>query len=285
MKYALFLGCTVPVRAQNYELAARKIAGVLGIEFVDVKDFGCCGFPVKSTDVRTTSLIAARNLSLASTLGLDVCTLCSACSAILTETNMRLKEDGELRKELREIGGDYRKEIEVKHLARILWEDIGIEKIEPKVKKRLASLNVAAHYGCHYLKPREIYGFDEPEDPRSLEELIAVTGATFVEYENKKTCCGGSILGIDQDIALDIAKKKLDSVQEKKADALISICPFCSVMYEDNQRKIEAKFEKTYDLPVLYYPQLLGLALGMDVKDLGFRMNKVKSDKLLSKLE
>ncbi len=285
MKYALFLGCTVPVRAQNYELSARNVARALGIEFVDVNEFSCCGFPVKSTHAPTTLLIAARNLSIASSLGLDVCTLCSACTAVLTETNLRLSEDHTLRKELRQIGRDYRNGTKVRHFARILWEDIGVEKIEPKIRRQLTSLQLAAHYGCHYLKPKEIYGFDEPEDPGSLDDLIKVTGATFLDYENKKMCCGGSILGVDEDVALQIAKKKLDSVQKRDADVLVSICPFCSVMYEDNQRKIESKFENTYDLPVLYYPQLLGLALGMDSKELGFRMNKVKLEKLLSKLE
>jgi heterodisulfide reductase subunit B len=285
MKYALFLGCTVPVRAQNYELSARRVAEAYGIELVDVDEFSCCGFPVKSTHAPTTSLIAARNLALASSLRLDICTLCSSCCSTLTEVNDKLTEDNGLRRELREIGKEYRAPIRVKHFARVLWEDVGLAKIEPSVTKKLSPLKVAAHYGCHYLKPREIFGFDEPEDPESLDELIRATGAATVDYENKKICCGGAILGIDEDDALRIAKTKLDSVKEAQADALISICPFCSIMYEDNQRKVAAKFETEYNLPVLYYPQLLGLALGIDPKDLGIRMNKVKLEDLLSKLE
>lgn len=285
MRYAFFLGCTVPVRAQNYELSARKVAEILGIELVDVEEFSCCGFPVKSTDAATTHLIAARNLAIASSLELDVCTLCSSCGSTLTEVNRQLAFDAQLRKELKEIGREYRNGIDVKHFVRVLWEDIGIEEIRPKIRNRLTSLKLAAHYGCHYLKPKEIFEFDEPEDPESLDELIKVTHATVTDYENKKTCCGGAILGIDEDDALQIAKKKLDSVKEIEADALVSICPFCSIMYEDNQRKIESKFESTYDVPVLYYPQLLGLALGIDPKELGFRMNKVKLDRLLSKVE
>lgn len=285
MRYALFLGCTVPVRAQNYELSARKVAEVLGIELVDIPEFSCCGFPVKSTHAPTTLLIAARNLAIASNLGLDVCTLCSSCGSTLTEANMKLSEDAEFRSELRRMGKDYQNRIEVKHFARILWEDVGIERLKYKIKKKLTALKLAPHYGCHYLKPKEIFGFDEPEDPKSLDELIEATYAMALDYENKKICCGGAILGIDEDDALQIAKKKLDSVRATDADALISICPFCSIMYEDNQRKIESKFGNTYELPVIYYPQLLGLALGIDPKELGFRMNKVKLEKLLSKLE
>jgi len=285
LRYAFFLGCTVPIRAQNYELSARKVARLFGIELVDVDDFSCCGFPVKSTHAPTTSLIAARNLAIASNLGLNVCTLCSSCSSTLTEANMRLAEDTDLKRELGRTGREYRDEIHVKHFVRVLWEDVGIDRIREQVKRSLVPLRLAAHYGCHYLKPREIFGFDEPEDPRSLDELIQVTGASVVDYENKKICCGGAILGIDEDDALQIAKKKLDSVKESGADALISICPFCSIMYEDNQRKIESRFESTYELPVLYYPQLLGIALGIEPSELGVRMNKVKLDSVFAKLE
>jgi heterodisulfide reductase subunit B len=199
--------------------------------------------------------------------------------------NDKLAEGDGLRRELREIGKEYRAPIKVKHFARILWEDVGLGRIEASVTKKLSPLKVAAHYGCHYLKPREIFGFDEPEDPETLDELIRVTGAATVDYENKKICCGGAILGINEDDALGIAKTKLDSVKAAQADALISICPFCSIMYEDNQRKVAARFETEYNLPVLYYPQLLGLALGIDPKELGIRMNKVRLENLLSKLE
>jgi len=284
MRYAFFLGCTVPVRAQNYELSARKVAEVLGIELVNVSEFSCCGFPVKSTDAFTAELIAARNLAIASSLGLDVCTLCSSCGSTLTEVNRRLVRGTGLRGELEQIGREYRNRIDVRHFVRVLWEDVGVERIKSKIRRKLTSLNLAAHYGCHYLKPKEIFDFDEPEDPTSLDELVKITDATVTDYENKKTCCGGAILGIDEDDALQIAKRKLDSVREVQADALISICPFCSIMYEDNQRKIESRFESTYSIPVLYYPQLLGLALGLDPKELGLRMNRVRPDTLLSKL-
>jgi len=145
-------------------------------------------------------------------------------------------------------------------------------------------LRLAVHYGCHYLKPAEIYaGFDNPEFPRSLDDLVSITGATVIDYKNKRFCCGGSILGIDENVSLKLAKTKLDSVAG--ADGLISICPFCSVMYEDNQKKIETRFGASYDLPVLYYPQLLGLAMELDGNELGLRLNKVKLDKLLAQCQ
>jgi len=289
MKYALFLGCTVPIRGQNYELSARAVANALGIEFVDVPDFACCGFPVKSTSEETSLLIAARNLAVAEEQGFEICTLCSACTSLLTETNKRLNDSYDLRKEvnkkLKEIGRTLNDGVQIRHFARILYEDVGIDKLKASVKTKLSGIKLAAHYGCHYLKPKEIYeDFDISEDPKSLGELIEATGATWVRYEKESFCCGGAILGVDENVSLVMAGNKLALVKENEADALVTICPFCSVMYEDNQRKAGEKFGTEFGLPVLYYPQVLGLALGLEPKALGFRMNRIKPDKIFAKI-
>ena len=289
MKYALFLGCTVPVRALNYELSARKVAHKLGIELVDINDFGCCGFPVKSVDRDLFLLMAAKNLSLAEEKDLDIVSLCSACTSILTEANKELKEEGSLRKKINNklsvLGRKYEGKIKVKHFIRILYEDVGLEKIRESLKVDLSKFSFAAHYGCHYLKPSEIYeDFDDVENPKTLDELIEVTGAKSVLYEDKKSCCGGGILGINEMTALKVAKNKLDHIKSTKADAICLICPFCSIMYEGSQKKIEKQFEAEYNLPVLYYPQILGLALGISPEELGFKINRIKPREMLAKL-
>jgi heterodisulfide reductase subunit B len=263
VKYALFLGCTIPVRGQNYEMSAREVAKKIGIEFVDITDFSCCGFPVKSTNVEASLVIAARNIAIAAKKGEKICTLCNACTSVLTEANKELSENKELRgkinKELAKIGLEFKPGVEIKHFSRILYEDIGIDKIREKIVKDLSKLSMSVHYGCHYLRPSELYDcFDDAENPSTVEDFVAVTGVKVVDYKNKLECCGGAILGV-------------------------TICPFCSIMYEDNQRKIESKFNVEYNLPVLYYPQVLGLALGIDQKKLGFRLNKIKAKAVLEK--
>ena len=126
--------------------------------------------------------------------------------------------------------------------------------------------------------------FDDPEAGHTLDELVAVTGASVVKYETKKYCCGGAILGVEESTALGLSGRKLQDVLAIEADALISICPFCSVLYEDNQKKVEEQLETEINLPVLFYPQVLGLAMGYDPKDLGFRLNKVRPTDLLAKI-
>lgn len=290
MKYALFLGCTIPVRGQNYEMSSRKVAEALGIEFVDIEGFSCCGFPVKSTDAEATLLLAARNLALASAQGLEICTLCNACTAILTHAKKELDEDEGLRSganaRLKEFGLKYEPGVKVRHFSRILYEDLGTEKIAESVTADMSQFRFSIHYGCHYVRPRDLYdGFDDCENPETVEKLVEATGASVVDYKNKLECCGGAILGVEQEIALKMANDKLANVTANGVDALITICPFCTIMYEDNQKKIEDMFRREYNLPVLYYPQVLGLALGIGHKELGFRLNKVKAKDLLQKME
>jgi heterodisulfide reductase subunit B len=159
---------------------------------------------------------------------------------------------------------------------------VGPEKLRTLVTGDVSDLRLAAHYGCHYLKPAHIYdGLDDPEHPHTLDALIEATGADLVHYEDEGACCGGGILAMDDETALAMAKTKLDHVQAAGADGLVLICPFCDIMYEVNQRSIERQYETTYRLPVIFYPQLLGLALGFSSEEMGFRLNRVKSRKLM----
>ena len=176
MKMAVFLGCTVPVRNLSYELSAKRVASELGLELVDIPEFSCCGYPVKSVHHETAYLLAARNLALAEEKGLDICTLCSACTSVLTEVSRQLARDEALLhatcESLGMVGKRYTGKVRVKHFVRVLYEDIGLKSIEKAVKRPLDMFRIASHYGCHYLKPSEIYDeFDHPEVPESLDSL------------------------------------------------------------------------------------------------------------------
>jgi heterodisulfide reductase subunit B len=274
----------------NYEVSARKVAETLGLQILDIPDFSCCGYPIKSVNRYAYLLMAARNLALAEEKGLPVCTLCSACCGALTEANHEIQEDESLRKRINEdlsqwLGMHYEGGVRVTHFTRILQQEVGRKKIVEKVEVDLSSLHVAPHYGCHYTKPSTIYGkTEDPEDPKSLDELINATGAHSIHYEDKLQCCGGGVLAIDEQVALAMAQRKLEHIRTHPVDAMVLICPFCNVMYEGNQRKIEKVYQKEYKLPVLFYPQLLGLALGIEPDELGMKMNRVRPTELLKKV-
>jgi len=191
VKYAFFPGCLAPVMSRQFELSTRKVAKKLGLELIDMEDFACCGFPIKSVDQETTLLLAARNLSVAEGLGLDICTICTGCASTLAEANKELMHnDGLLEKvneKLQKIGRTYKGNVKVKHFVRILYEDIGPEKIKSQVKKSLEGLKLASHYGCHYLKPSDVFDkFEDPEFPRSLDELVSALARKLLN--TKKRC-------------------------------------------------------------------------------------------------
>lgn len=289
MKYAFFPGCLAPVMAKQFELSARKVANELGIELADLDDFACCGFPIKSVDHMTALLMSARDLSIAEESGDDICTICTGCASTLAEAQKELEHDAVLKKgvneKLEQIGRAYEGTLKVRHFVRVLYEDVGPKKIESLVTKRLDGVKLAAHYGCHYLKPSEVFDkFENPEFPKTLDELIAALGAEPIAYEDKTQCCGGVILDVDDTVALAMSQKKLDHVTAKDADALVLMCPLCGSMYDRNQRVIERRFNVAYNLPVLFYPQVLGLAFGISPKELGLDMNRVKTSAFLSKL-
>ena len=286
MTYALFLGCTIPARSRNYELSARRVAEQLGIELNEIPEFVCCGFPIKASDLRASLTMAAYNLCLAKEKGLDILTLCSSCTSALTEAAHHLSEDESIRREVNEqlsrVGLQYEGKVKVRHMARVLIEEVGVDRIKEKIQLDLSDLKIAVHYGCHYLKPSEIYDhFDSVEDPHTLDMLVALTGAEIVDYHGKKRCCGGPILPVHETVAMAVTKEKLDEISQAGANAMCLVCPFCSVMYDGNQKSIESQFDVSYDLPVLYLTQILGLAMGFDRKALGLNMNVVKTKKLL----
>ncbi len=287
MRYGLFLGCTIPTRQMNYEQSAREVAKVLGIEFID-GDYGCCGFPVESVDEVKAFSMAAANLKIASASGDVLVTLCSACGEMLCKAEKRLCEDAEttkgVGKVLMQANVSYAGEKpRVLHFARMLHDDYGLDNIRAKVVKPLKGLKIATHPGCHYVRPSTLYpGFDDPEFPGTLDRLVEVTGAEALDYPGKTDCCGGGILAVREDIAKAMTGKKLAKLTGK-TDAMVIVCPFCGIMYDKYQRTLEEELGKEFGLPVLYYPQLLGLALGIDSSKLGFDVNSVDVQSLLEK--
>ncbi|MBI5213904.1 MAG: CoB--CoM heterodisulfide reductase iron-sulfur subunit B family protein [Nitrospirae bacterium] len=289
MRYAFYLGCATPVKALKYEISTRNLAKILGIELVDIPEFGCCGFPVKSMDSFAALLMAARNLAIAEQKGMDIIGICTGCMAILSEAKEYL-EDEKLRdkvnEKLRVLGvKEYTGRAKVKHFARFLYEDYRPDRIRDKIVTPLASLEFGVHYGCHYTKPTHAHGhFDDPLNPSTVDDLINITGAKTINYPNKNLCCGLTIMGTAEDISFRLAAEKLECLSSRGVDTMVVACPSCCIAYENNQRLAGKKLGKEFNLPVLYFTQVIGLAMGLSEKDLGFEFNRIKVDKIIEKL-
>jgi heterodisulfide reductase subunit B len=284
-KYLMFLGCAIPYRVSAFEISARKIIQKLGIELVEMPKFNCCGLPLDPVSHEMMLILAARNLALAEREGLNILTLCPGCAGTLKKVNKMLKEDKALREDinshLKEAGLEFKGTIEAKHIMQVLIEDIGLEKIKNAVVKPLTMLKVAEHNGCHILRPKEYIGFDDPEDPKMLKTLIEATGATCLDYMDETECCGAPSVGVSDKVALQLARDKLNHIKVVGAQALVTICPFCHIMYDTNELRIEKMFNETYGIPILHYTQLLGLAMGVSPEELAFNELRVDASKIV----
>lgn len=287
-KFLMFLGCAIPYRVSAFEISARKILGKLDVELVEMPEFNCCGLPLDPVSHEMMLILAARNLALAEEKGLNIITLCPGCAGTLKKVNKMLKGDKALRDEinchLKEAGLQFKGTVDAKHFMQVLIEDVGLEKIKKSVSKPLAMLKVAEHNGCHILRPKEFIGFDDPEDPKTLKTLIEATGATCLNYMDETDCCGAPSVGVSDKVALQLARDKLNHVKNVDAQALITICPFCHIMYDTNELRIEKLFNEVYGIPVLHYPQLLGLAMGIPPEELAFNELRVDGSKILKQV-
>ncbi len=286
MKLAFYLGCVIPAKLPNYELSARKVFEKLGVELVDMEDFICCGFPFELFNHETWLKMAAYNLALAEKQGLNIVTLCNGCANSLAHANKLLKEDSKKREEVNEFlkkyGLEFKGTIEVKHFIRVLYEDIGLDKIKENITKELSEFKLATHTGCHVVRPSEYMdSFDNPIKPTKLDELVNITKANNINYLTKNLCCGNTSRGLNDNVSIELLRRKMKDLSKHEVDALVTICPACYLQYEMGQLELKTKFKEVYNVPVVHYPQILGLAMGMSAKEVGLDMNKIKPKKII----
>jgi len=290
MNYALFLGCTIPAREPSYELSVRKVFNKLGINLIDLNGATCCApMPIESLDFKTSLTIAAYNICLAEEAKLDLITICNGCFLVLSRANKWLKNNEKLKAEINDVlvkvGKEFRGIVNVKDYLQVLHNDLGIEKIKKNISKSLDGLNTAVFYGCHVLRPSSVLNFDDPENPHILEDMVELTGATSIPHLHKTRCCGGLLRGISDDIANKLARDKLFNISQAQPDCIITVCPFCFLQLDIGQLSIQRQFKESYNIPILHYPELLGLAMGIKPDELGLHTHRISTEGVLKKID
>ena len=286
MKYQFFPGCSLLTSAKDFSQSIQAIAPDLNLELTEIPDWNCCGSTVTSSlDYLSAQLMPARNLALASEQEGDVMAACNSCYLTLTKASENLSSYPELQHKvhrlLEEVGLKMARKVKVKHLLEILWREVGSAKIKNLVRKPLGALKVVPYYGCQIVKPAS---FDEAENPQSMDQILSAIGCEVQEFYQKSRCCGGALITTQPELALKLIQEILAEAQERRADLIATTCPLCQMNLEAYQKQVNRKFKRNYQIPVVYFTQLLGLALGKHYQSLGLESGLVSMKTVLGKI-
>ncbi|HOF88320.1 MAG TPA: heterodisulfide reductase-related iron-sulfur binding cluster [Armatimonadota bacterium] len=288
-RYGYFWGCYLPSRMPHLEKAMRAAFAALGIAAQDLEGLSCCPEKsmIKNADHDTWLTMAARNLAIAEDAGVAIVTPCTGCYGTLKGANHALAAHPDalamVNARLARVGRSYQGRVPVKHVLEVLWDDFGAQTLRQRVTRPLTGLRVAVHNGCHLVRPSTELAFDDPFAPRKFDTLVEALGATSVTYTTKSLCCGGLLARADdQSQAEHMCRMKLSELAKLGVDCLTTTCPSCTMQYEYQQANL-ARGGEVYDVPVLSYLELLGLALGLAPEELGIAAHRVSTDRFFAR--
>ena len=270
MQIGYYPGCSQEGTAKEYDKSLREILKILDVNPIEIDDWSCCG----ATSAHVTShklalALSARNLALAEKQGLkEIFAPCAACYNRLANSKEELQNHPEEKYEIETIIEEKINNIPEIYNIINFFRKIGKEKISEKKKIDLKNLKAACYYGCLLVRPKGI-NEDDSEQPDSMEEIVKATGAQSIDWNFKLECCGASHSIARRDIVIDLSKKILDDAKKHGANVMVVACPMCHANLDMRQKNIKSKFEGYKEIPVLYLTELIGLALGLDKKQLG----------------
>lgn len=275
MKYAYFPGCSAESTARDMHQSTLAVADALGIQWVEPRGWTCCGATAgHQTDRTLAAALPAATLVKVKDLGLDLVVNCAACYNRMKVANHEIAGDEQVRARVAEaLGRDYDGSVKVRHLLEVLLDDVGTEAIRAALKSSLAGVKVASYYGCLLVRPSEVTGFDDPENPSSLDRLVSAMGGTALEWPHKTECCGGGLSMSRTDVVVNLTDSVVGMAKLAGADCIAVSCPMCQINLDMRQLDIARSKGNRYDMPVLYITQLLGLCLGIAPERLG--LNKL----------
>ncbi len=277
MKYSYYPGCSLHSTGVAYDKSVRATFTALGAELVELEDWNCCGATAYMSVKETVAcVVSARNLALAERAGLDLVAPCSACFTVLNKTRTFMHELPDFRRQveacLAEAGMTCRFEIRVRHPLEVLINDIGTREIASRRVRSLEGLRLACYYGCQIVRPERAV-LEDPEVPMALDELMIALGATAVPYPPKVRCCGGMLVATFEDVARRLCDDLCAWALAADAHGIITTCPMCQANLELLQMRTDGDGRRR--VPVLFFTQLVGLAVGCSPEDVGLAHNLI----------
>ena len=288
MKYAYYPGCSAHTSGKEYDKSFRLVAKALEIELVEVPDWTCCGSHVTYVfNPALAASLSARNLALVEKMGegIEVVTICSGCYQTLKRSNELLKHDADIQDKVKEaleaVNLTYNANVKIHHALEVLTTQEALDTISKKIIKPLKGLKVAPYYGCAVVRPKFEDSFDDPENPQSLDRLLKVLGAEPVPYIDKVRCCGGVLIMKQERVGLEMIRRLLANAKQAGAECMATPCPLCHLNLDIMQPKVEQAFKQRFNIPVFFFTQLIGLALGLKPAELGLDKHMISPISLL----
>lgn len=290
LKFALYPGCAAKGATPELYQSTMAIVGRLGIEVVELAASSCCGAGViGEADPDLALALNARTFAQAERLGLDVMTICGTCQGVMSAANRRLKQEPatleRVNKILAQDGITYSGTVQVKHLLWIAVRDLGLSRLTGTVVSPFHDFRIAPFYGCYMLRPSWELGFDDPENPTSLEKIIRAVGGEPVAYAGRTKCCGFPIILEKEAIAVAMAGTNMKDARDHGADCMVTPCPLCHMSLDIYQERAGQAVKTALNLPILHLPQLLGLAMGIPAQDLGLSRHLISVDRIVTRLQ
>jgi len=283
--YSYFPGCSLEKMALSYHQSTMETTRELGVELVELEDWNCCGATTYfHVDELLANSLVSRNLAMAEKTGHDLVAPCSACYKNAYFTNAYLKEDPDLADHINyALEADnlhFSGTIQVKHLMEVFVDDMKLEEIESKATHPLSGLRVAPYYGCQIVRPKKDH--EDVENPQFFEDLMSAIGAAPIDYSYRLRCCGGSLIITSREAALTLVRDLLQNAADNDAEVIATACPMCQTNLECYQIQVNQEFGTNFSIPIMYFTQLLGLAMGIKPKKLGIGTEFISANGVVS---
>ena len=279
LRYLYFPGCQINTQLPQYDRSLRAIMAQLDVA-LDDREMNCCGYPVRHQDLTASVLAAARNLAVAARKGLALMTPCQCCYGNLKHADYWLRQRPQLRHDVNAIlkreGLAWTEGVRVHHLLSVLTNEIGLPSIRKRIAQPLSGLRIAAHYGCHALRPGPVVRFDNPLAPSLFEKLLQAAGATTVDWSLRLECCGHPQWGKNDRLSLALMKRKIEDAHQAGAQLLATACTYCQMQFDAVRADQGRENRVGVDLPAVLCTQLLGRAMGLADEQLGIEANRIR---------
>lgn len=271
LSFAYYPGCSQVASSAEYDASVRSVCRALDITLAEIPDWTCCGStPAHNIDPRLSAALSARNLVQAKATGQDMITTpCPSCLANLRNADHKMENPEFAQKVNRLLDEPYQGGMKATSFLQVVYEGIGPERLAKEVVSPLNGLKVAAYYGCLTTRPTGLMAFDDEENPTSMDRLMEACGAKAVEFPFKTECCGASMATSCRDAVPTLGGRILELAKGAGAQAVVVACPLCQLNLDMRRSQITAKTGEGNALPVFYFTQLIGLALGRPESELG----------------